>query len=236
MIISVARPYFAPFPGYFYRARLSDLFVILDQVQFPLGTTWVTRNRFKNDQGVLWLTIPVWKKGRGLQRIEDVKICHEGRWSAKFPASLERAYADAPYFKEHADFIIRAFGRRYERILDLNMDIIRYLFRYLDIDTTIVRQSELGTAAGGDRLLVEICRRTGANSLLLPDQVMKHLETSLFEHTGIQLKPFSYQACVYPQLWGDFLSNLSVFDLIFNCGVRARELIMGKSGGAVRFV
>ncbi|MBT8369996.1 MAG: WbqC family protein, partial [Deltaproteobacteria bacterium] len=77
MIVSTHRPYFAPFPGFFQKAHLCDIFVILDNVQFPRGTTWITRNRFKNDQGTLWMTIPVWKKGLGLQSIDDVRICHE---------------------------------------------------------------------------------------------------------------------------------------------------------------
>jgi hypothetical protein len=30
---------------------------------------------------------------------------------------------------------------------------------------------------------------------------------------------------VYPQLWGDFIANLSVLDLIFNCGDAARPIL-----------
>ncbi|MGD9090852.1 MAG: WbqC family protein, partial [Desulfobacterales bacterium] len=63
MIISTQQPYFIPYPGFFYKAWQSDVFVILDTVQFPQGTTWTSRNRLKNDQGALWLTVPVWKKG-----------------------------------------------------------------------------------------------------------------------------------------------------------------------------
>ena len=46
MIVSVNQPYFAPFPGFFRKAALSDILVLLDNVQFPRGTTWMTRNRF----------------------------------------------------------------------------------------------------------------------------------------------------------------------------------------------
>jgi hypothetical protein len=77
MILSTYQPYFAPFPGFFHKMLLSDIFVLLDEVQFPRGTTWITRNRFKHDQGSLWITVPVRKKGLGLQRINEVKICHE---------------------------------------------------------------------------------------------------------------------------------------------------------------
>jgi hypothetical protein len=67
MIVSANQPYFFPYPGFFYKAHHSDIFVILDTVQFPRGTTWITRNRFKNHQGSLWMTLPVRKKGLGLQ-------------------------------------------------------------------------------------------------------------------------------------------------------------------------
>ena len=89
MIISTNQPYFAPYPGFFYKAHLSDYFVILDDVQFPRKTTWITRNRFKNDQGTLWMTIPVRKKGLGLQKISEVRICHAGNWKKSICAAFK---------------------------------------------------------------------------------------------------------------------------------------------------
>lgn len=230
MIVSISRPYFAPFPGYFLKAHMSDVFVILDQVQFPLGTTWITRNRFKNDQGTLWVTIPVWKKNLGLQSIDNVRICHEGRWAKKHMASFKKAYAGAPYFQEHCDFVEALFAAKYEKILDFNLKIIRYFFRVLNIGTQIVRQSELAVRAKGDQLLIEICRRTGASDFLVHKEVCKFLDAVLFDRAGIQLKPYTSPAPVYPQLWGDFIANLSILDLIFNCGPKALEIMAaGKS-------
>jgi hypothetical protein len=105
MIISANQPYFAPYPGFFVKALLSDVLVILDEVQFPHGTTWISRNRFKYDQGELWLTIPVWKKGLGDQWINQVRICYEGRWLHKHLESLKTAYGNAPYLSEHLGFL-----------------------------------------------------------------------------------------------------------------------------------
>ena len=127
MILSAGQPYFAPFSGYFYKIRCSDLFVILDRVQFPRGTTWLNRNRFKNDQGTLWMTIPVRRKGLGLQRIDRVRIDHEGRWSKKHLASLINAYQNAPYFREHIPFLEGVFLKKFENLADLNLEIIHYL-------------------------------------------------------------------------------------------------------------
>ena len=105
MMISANQPYFAPFPGFFHKALLSDVLVLLDEVQFPRGTTWISRNRLKNDQGALWLTIPVWRKGLGQQNINQVRICYERDWPRKHLDSLKSAYGNAPYFGDHLRFM-----------------------------------------------------------------------------------------------------------------------------------
>jgi len=225
MILSANQPYFSPFPGFFYKAHLSDIYVIMDEVQFPRGTTWLSRNRFKNDQGTLWITVPVWKKGLGLQRIDEVRICHEGRWTKKHLASLKTAYARAPYFHDHLNFLEKIFSSGFEKLIDLNLFIIRYLMKYLQIDTKLILLSELGIQAKGDQLLIEICHRMGAHHLLAQSPARKYLNEDLFRQTGIQLKFFTPQSPIYPQLWGDFIPHLSALDLILNCGAKARDIL-----------
>jgi hypothetical protein len=228
MILSVSQPYFAPFPGFLYKAHLSDVLVILDSVQFPRGTTWISRNRFKNCHGTLWLTIPVWKKGLGLQRIDEVRICYDFHWTKKHLESLRVAYANAPYFVDHQGFVEEMFSSKFERLVDLNLEIIRYLLRQFQIRTEIVLLSELGIEARGDLLPVEICRKMGSLRFLAQDSARKYLNSELFLESGIQLEYFKVPSPVYPQLWGDFIANLSAFDLVFNCGPKAREILMRK--------
>jgi len=226
MIISAGRPYFAPFPGFFYRVYLADIFVILDSVQFPRGTTWITRNRFKNDQGSLWMTIPVWKKGLGLQNINDVRLCREGSWPRKHPASLKQAYANAPYFDEHLPFIENLFATASGRLIDFNLTIIRHLMLNLGLDTDIIRLSELNINAGGDQLLIAICRNFDASVYLAPRAAGKYLDARMFKSAGIELRYVNPRSPVYPQLWGDFIPDLSTFDLLFNCGSKARDILL----------
>ena len=225
MIISTNQPYFLPFPGFFYKAHLSDVFVILDSVQFPRGTTWMSRNRFKNDQGTLWLTVPVWKKGLGLQRIHEVRICHEFRWVFKHLASLKSAYAKAPYFADHISFIENTYLARFEKLIELNRAIIDYLLRQLKIDTQIKLLSELGIQSAGNQMLVEICQKLGASTYVAQVAAAKYLNPILFDQAGIKLQFFKSPTLVYPQLWGAFVSNLSILDLLFNCGPRAHNIL-----------
>ena len=225
MILSTQQPYFFPFAGFFYKAHLSDVFVILDTVQFPRGTTWVSRNRFKNDQGTLWLTVPVWKKGLGLQRIHEVRICHEFRWVTKHLASLKSAYARAPYFEDHIEFIEDTYLARFEKLIELNGAIIDYLWRQLKIRAEIKFLSQFGIQSAGNQMLIEICQALGASTYTAPHAAAKYLDPALFDRAGIKLRFFKPPVLVYPQLWGAFISNLSVLDLLFNCGPRSHQIL-----------
>jgi len=228
MILSVNQPYFAPFPGFFYKILRSDIFVILDQVQFPRGTTWLSRNRFKNDQGTLWMTIPVWKKGLGLQRIDQVRIDYEGRWSRKHMASLKNAYQNAPYFEAHVPFLEGLFSGKFEKLVDLNLEIIHYLVLNLGIHSRIMLLSEMDLEEHGDRLILETCRQMEATQFLAQRPAKKFIDTSLLIEAGIKVDFFTPPGPVYPQLWGNFIPNLSAFDLLFNCGPKAREILVRR--------
>ncbi len=228
MIVSACQPYFAPYPGFFSKALRSDILVLLDTVQFPRGTTWLTRNRFKNDQGTLWITLPVWKKGLGLQKIDRVRVCREGRWARKHLSGLMTAYRNAPFFEEHRGVLETLFTRPGERLVDINVEIIRYLAGHLGITAEIRLLSELGIEEKEPRLSVEICRRLGASGFLVRKSAGKYLDRAAFHKQGVALRYLTLRPPVYPQLWGPFIPNLSAFDLLFNCGPAAgRKLSEG---------
>jgi hypothetical protein len=226
MILSANQPYFAPFPGFFYKAWMSDLFVVLDNVQFPHGTTWITRNRFKSHQGALWITVPVWKKGLGLQKISEVRVCHEGRWAKKHLESLKTAYRKAPYLSEHLGFLEEMFSEKNEKLVDLNLSVIHYLMRALAIKTRLVLLSDLNVPSAGNRRLVDLCTKLGASQFVAQAPAKKFLDEKSFQDAGVKITYVNPPAPIYPQLWGDFLANLSLFDLVLNCGPRSHDILI----------
>jgi hypothetical protein len=223
MIVSAARPYFCPYPGYFAKILASDIFVILDEVQFPQGSTWITRNRFKNDQGTLWMSIPVWKKGLGPRKISDVMICNEGRWQKKHLASLHQAYLHAPYCDEHIGIFERLFSSGQESILEMNMEIISYVLGELSCTTRIIRMSDLDIQEKGTKLIVDICLVLNATHYLVQESARKRLDSILFEQAGVEVEFYKLPTRIYPQFWGSFVPNLSIFDLLFTCGPKAKS-------------
>jgi hypothetical protein len=225
MILSTNQPFFAPYPGFFQKMLLSDVMVLLDAVQFPRGTTWITRNRFKNDHGTLWMTIPVWKKGLGLQKINEVYICNEGNWRHKHLKSIRSAYHHAPYLPEHDSWLEVILSSRSSRLVEMNIEMIHYMKDFLQIDTRLVLMSTLGIWSHGQLLPVEICNKLGASTYLVQAGAKGHLNEGLFDDSGIQLNCFKPVQLVYPQLWGDFIPDLSCLDIILNCGEKARDMV-----------
>jgi hypothetical protein len=53
----------------------------------------------------------------------------------------------------------------------------------------------------------------------------KYVDENLFARQGIAIQFFKFIPPIYPQLWGEFIYNLSAFDLLLNCGGKSLEVI-----------
>ena len=223
-----------PWPGLFFKVMAAEHLVLLDDVQFPLGGSWVNRNRLKNDQGELWLTVPVWKRGRSFQPIDQVEICNEENWQKKHLLSLEHAYNHAPYWEEHNGFCREIYMNRWKGLLEFNLEILDYLRRALSISQPFQRNSSLAIESKGSQRLVDICKALGGRKYLTIASSHKYLDEDLFQKAEIQLVYYKYEPPIYPQLWGDFIANLSVLDLLLICGPKSGGLIQ-RAGRLVGF-
>ncbi len=173
------------------------------------------------------MTVPVKKKGLGLQKIDAVRICHDGRWPQKHLESLKNAYSRTPYFTVHIDFLEALLSTKFEKLIDLNLNVIRYLMQQLKIETKVILLSELGIHSTGEKLLIEICGKMGASQFLTQSAAQKYLDADRFADAGIRLTKFKQPLLIYPQLWGSFIPNLSALDLIFNCGPKGHDIMIG---------
>ncbi|NIR49268.1 WbqC family protein [candidate division KSB1 bacterium] len=226
MVVTTHQPIFLPWPGFFFKGLQADYMVLLDDVQFPRGRGWMNRNRLKNEQGELWLTVPVWKKGRELQIIRDVEICDETDWRKKHLRSIRQNYANAPYLEDHFSTIESIYRKDHRFLIQLNMELIRFLWAALNIKTELLLQSDLGIKDKGTDLLVRICQHLSADAYLTFPIVEKYLEPDKFSAAGIRLRFSNFHPPVYPQLWSAFIYNLSTLDLLLNCGPKSKDLII----------
>ena len=229
MIVAIHQPIFLPWPGFFHKAVRSDCVVLLDDVQFPRGRSWLNRNRLKNEDGELWLTVPVLKKGRGLQVVRNVEIFDGRGWRQKHLGSVRQNYAHAPYFDDYFQSIDTIWRAGHTLLAELNIDLIKFMMEALSLETPLLRQSDLGVTGTGTELLVNTCKRVGADRLLTFPMVEKHIDVGILKARGIDLVRANFHPPIYPQLWGDFIYNLSALDLLLNCGPKSTEIVSAGS-------
>jgi len=114
---------------------------------------------------------------------------------------------------------------RLGKLVDLNVAAIHYLADSLGIGNKFVLQSSLQIQSQSSELLVKITKETGADVYLTPLVTKKYVDENLFAQQGITIQFFRFIPPVYPQLWGEFIYNLSALDLLLNCGGKSLEVI-----------
>jgi len=195
--------------------------VVYDDVQYT-RRDWRNRNIIKTPDGPQWLTIPVEDSNRDVL-IKDVLIKNNG-WQERHLESLEKNYKNAPYFNEIMDIMKESFSEEKTSLCKLNMKITQKILDYIGIKSKILYSSEIGFSElhKTDRL-VAICKSVGATEYLSGDAAKDYLEKDKFK--DMRILWHRYNEKVYPQLWGDFLSRVSIIDTLMNCGMKTGDII-----------
>jgi hypothetical protein len=218
-IVGILQPGYLPWLGFFEQVLRSDIFVIYDDVQYDKHG-WRNRNRIKGPQGPIWLTVPVRTKGLGKPNINEVIIDPaQPRWAQKHCLTLQQLYSKAPFFPEYYPLLEQTLLESWEKLVDLDLTLIRLIAGWLGLTTDIVLSSSLGChAEDPTQRLVEICQAVEADIFYEGSSGKNYLDLPRFAAANIQVILQDYQCQPYPQLFGEFISHLSVVDLFFNCG------------------
>ncbi|HNR36419.1 MAG TPA: WbqC family protein [Candidatus Hydrogenedentes bacterium] len=225
MRVSIHQPHYLPWLRYFDKIARSDVFIVLDTIQYNKNG-WQNRNRIKTAHGPLLLTVPVFD--RFGQSLDDVRIDNEIPWARKHLRSIEQAYRGAPFFAEHAAFLHDVYQRDWTRLNDLNFYMLGYFLAALGIRTRILRASELHVPGTATERLVQLVRAAGGDRYFSGAYAVgAYLDASLFANAGIVLEWQQWTAPVYPQRYGPFEPDLSIIDLLFNCGPQSLDILLG---------
>lgn len=224
MIVAIHQPQYLPWLGYFDKIDRADVFCFLDNVQYKKNE-WQNRNRIKTAQGPQWLTVPV--RYRFPQKINDVAVNNNEKWAKKQLQSIVTNYSRTPFFKDYIQLFEEGLGRHWESISDLNIYFVERLIAALGIETPTIRASELDLSDDPTGRLVDICRAAGGNTYLAGQDGGKYMDMDQFRKSGIDVLTQSFSHPLYSQLFGEFISHLSVVDLIFNCGPNSLKIIRG---------
>ncbi len=220
------QPNLYPYGGFFAKAASVERFVIADVTQY-VKREYHNRNRVKLADGrAHWLSIPVMTSGRFSQRLDEVLIEPGARWQKTHMRTLEVSCGKCPHFERYYPPFRELLSRDWEKLADFNGAVILRAMELLGIATPVAFASALGCEGRASGLIVDICRKTGADAYVHGMHARDYVDFALLGRNGIRSFIQDWTAPEYPQPWGPFVANLSILDVLFNCGPDSLSVIM----------
>ncbi len=217
------QPNYLPWIGYFHKILKSDVFIFLDHVEYS-RRSFINRNRVKGPKGAIWLTVPV--KVRNKERIMDVKIDNTRDWRRKHMLTLKSFYGKAPYFDEIFPLFEEVYQRDWEKLAELNIEMIMRIVELLGLNAEFVRSSTLDPRGKKMEMIIDLCKKVNANIYFSGKGARNYQDEEVFKANGIKLIYQDINVPSYPQRFGEFIPNLSIVDMLFNIGVEETKKIL----------
>ena len=184
--VAVMQPYFFPYPAYYRLLMKSDVFVILDSVQFPRRGRVHRCEITKVNDEVDWLTLPLVKSKVDTQ-ISDIELA-DG-WVAevrsrlrKFPLTFEMILSNEQVYNS-------IFSVMDDNLSLLLEDQIKCISSLLDLKVDIVKASSLDLDQGkvGEDRIIEIVRAVNGDKYINSPGGRKLYDAEVFREFGIEL-------------------------------------------------
>jgi len=218
IVAGILQPSYLSWIPFFKRMYMSDVFIYLDDVQYSKNS-FHNRNRIKTFKGSLTLTVPVLYKGNSSKTIADMPINNSINWQRKHFKAIEQNYKKAKYFGQITTILIeKIYSKTWERLGDLNINIIELFKNYLEINTKCYRSSEILVKGQGNEKLVNLCHRFNAKEFIVKPGTQHYHPEKFFKKNDINFKYFTIDPIPYSQLYGEFIHGLSILDYVMNCG------------------
>lgn len=219
MLIAIHQPNYLPYLGFFDKMANADIFVIYDDAQFN-KEDFQHRNRIRIYHGWKYLTVPVEKKHTPIRdiRIRNERMIKGIPWQEAHLKEIGDNYKDTLYYARYVDRLDALYTDKYDKLIDLNMDIINFLKGAFNIRTKMIFASELGFTSRSTERLADITEALGGDAYLSGPAGRNYLDVSLFESKNISVKFQDFKHPVYKQRYGGFVPNMSAIDALFNMG------------------
>lgn len=228
--VAIHQPNFFPWLGYFNKIAKSDVFILLDNVQFPkTGGTYMNRVKILVNAEGRWVTMPVVRAFHGVLPVKEIMIDNSFPWRDKLLRTLQSSYGRSPFFEETFGFLNKITGNPTESLLDFNRSTIFETATLLGLDTSkIIVESTLGVDGRKNDLLVALVKKVNGTTYLHGTGGLAYQDRDLFNKNSIELV---YQNFAHPEYDQDkaglFSPGLSIIDALMHCGIAVtRKLIL----------
>lgn len=220
ILVACHQPNFLPWLGYFDKIVRSDIFVLLDDVQFnKTGGTWMNRVKIIKNGAADWITAPVDRAYHGLRTILEMQF-QSGPWRQSLLARLDQTYSRAPYFREGMDLVRPLIERDTRSVAEFNIQNLIAILDWLGAPSSKLRRSsDYGLPTTSNERLVDLTLAVGGDAYMAGGGAQGYQDEAVFQAGGVQLTLQAFKPHPYPQFNAtEFVPGLSFIDAMMNVG------------------
>lgn len=230
--IAILQSNYLPWKGYFDIIASVDEFIFYDEMQYTKND-WRNRNKIKTVNGSKWITIPIYTKGHieNKIKINQAKISDHS-WSSSHWSIIRQNYCKAPYFDEYAPLFKDLYSELSNEPLlcKVNYCFIKLICDILKLSTKLTFCEDYGVVGKKTESLIDLIQKANGTEYISGPSAKSYIDESLFDNNNITLTWMDYSHYKeYPQLYPPFEHNVSIIDLIFNCGPNSLNYIKSRN-------
>jgi hypothetical protein len=189
-IVAIHQPNFFPWLGFFDKILRSDVFVLLDHVQFPKkGGNWMNRVQIAMNGRANWITVPVDRAFHGTRSILEIQMDNRTNWQNKMLKTIAQYYASAPCFKDTMGVIERLIHHPTSFLADFNVEGIRSICKEMGLSCShVVPSSSLHVQEAPMNFSLPLQKKLNCNAYMCGGGADGYQNEGLFQQAGV--KPF----------------------------------------------
>jgi hypothetical protein len=233
-IVAMHQPNFFPWLGFFDKIAKADVFIFLDDVQFPkTGGVWTNRVKFIVSGEPNWITAPIDRNYSGKRNINEMHFFPNNSWRDKTRKSIENSYRKHPYYDETIEMFLPLLLNQESNIAEYNIQAITAIVDFLGLDTSkLKRSSHFSFQSMSNELLCDLTLHAGGSIYLAGGGADDYQDEAVFVEKRVKLIYQQFDHPVYEQK-GQFYFNpgMSIIDVVMNMGWDWVKKFMNQTPG-----
>jgi WbqC-like protein len=197
--VSIHQPHYLIWLGLLDKIAKSDLFVLLDNVQYK-KRYFQNRAYYSTHTGTKRLSLPVKSKGTQCKKIKikDILISDDRALKKHF-TTLRHRYGKTPGWFLIKDQLHDIYSTKHTNLVDINRQLLDLTLKSYKIETPIINASELNTSGNKSELILSILKDVQASTYLSGNGARSYMKHKIFNDEDIIINYQEFNHPIYNQ-------------------------------------